>query len=99
MLVAPEKLVASPGLMVTLTARKWSGVATTVGSLAAATGVRVIAGGAGMVCAAAGAARAAMPNNMTPIVLRCIIVSYGKLIRPSRCAESRQPAVYHDCRP
>src|SRR6516165_10522673 len=74
---APEKLVASPGRMVTLTALKCSGPPTTVGSLVAATTVRVIAGGAAVVCAIAGAATSAALSNTTPKVLQCMITSQG----------------------
>lgn len=61
--------------MVTLIALKCSGAATTVGSLVAATTVRVIAGGAGVVCAAAGAARDAALSNTAPKILTCMIIS------------------------
>src|SRR5438045_6954516 len=58
-----------------LTALKWSGTSVTVGSLAAATTVRVIAGGAGLVCAVAVAGSAIAPSNSSPVVLNCIIAS------------------------
>src|SRR6266568_1040209 len=96
---APKKLVAAPGGMVTLTALKWSGTATTVGSLVAATRVRVIAGEAGVVCAAAGPARAAVPRSTIPIALKYIITSKSKLVRPCRCAKGPDPVTYHDYGP
>src|SRR5216683_3761788 len=55
-----------------LTALKWSGTSVTVGSLAAATTVRVIAGGAGVVCAAPELGSAIVPSNNSPVVLNCI---------------------------
>src|SRR5436190_18585371 len=58
-----------------LTALKWSGTTVTVGSLVAATTVRVIAGGAGLVCAAPEAGSAIAPSNNSPVVLNCMIAS------------------------
>src|SRR6202161_3099618 len=58
-----------------LTALKWSGTSVTVGSLVAATTVRVIAGGAGVVCAVPEAGSAIAPSNSTPVVLSCMITS------------------------
>src|ERR1700730_9598180 len=58
-----------------LTALKWSGTSVTVGSLVAATTVRVIAGGAGVVCAVTEAGSAIAPSNSSPVVLNCIIAS------------------------
>src|SRR3977135_976994 len=75
MLSAPETLAASPGRMVTLMALKCSGTATTVGSLVAATTVRVVAGGAGVVCAVPEARSAIAPSNSSPGVLNCMIAS------------------------
>src|SRR5712671_5905515 len=61
--------------MVTLTALKCSGTPTTVGSLVAATTVRVIAGGVGVVCAVAGAVTDAAMSSTTPKILKCMITS------------------------
>src|SRR5665811_626190 len=58
-----------------LTALKWSGTSVTVGSLVAATTVRVIAGGAGVVCAVPAAGSAIAPSNSSPVVLNCMIAS------------------------
>src|SRR5262245_20607635 len=58
-----------------LTALKWSGTSVTVGSLVAATTVRVIAGGAGVVCAAPAAGSAIAPSNSSPVALNCMIAS------------------------
>src|SRR5713226_5761206 len=58
-----------------LTALKWSGTSVTVGSLVAATTVRVIAGGAGVVCAVPAAGSAIAPSNASPVVLKCMIAS------------------------
>src|SRR5204863_4787312 len=58
-----------------LTALKWSGTSVMVASLAAATTVRVIAGGAGLVCAVAVAGSAIAPSNSSPVVLNCMIAS------------------------
>src|SRR5713226_10174147 len=58
-----------------LTALKWSGTSVTVGSLAAATTVRAIAGGAGAVCAAPELGSAIVPSNNSPVVLNCMIAS------------------------
>src|SRR6202051_5403243 len=65
----------SPGVRVTLTALKWSGSSVTVGSLVAATTVRVIAGGAGVVCAVPEAPSAIAPSNSSPVVLNRMIAS------------------------
>src|SRR6202790_3928488 len=73
--VAAETSVFSYGWRVTLTALKWSGTSVTVGSLVAATTVRVIAGGAGVVCAVPGAGSAIAPSNNSPVVLNCMIAS------------------------
>jgi hypothetical protein len=54
---------------------KWSGTSVTVGSLVAATTVRVIAGGAGVVCAAPEEESAIAPSNSSPVVLNCMIAS------------------------
>src|SRR5271167_2593536 len=72
--LAGKGALFSPGVRVTLTALKWSGTSVTVGSLVAATTVRVIAGGAGVVCAAAEAASAIAPSS-TPVVLNRIMTS------------------------
>src|SRR6266700_7368512 len=58
-----------------LTALKYSGTSVTVGSLAAATTVRVIADGAGVVCAVPEAGSAIAPSNSSPVVLNCMIAS------------------------
>src|SRR5258706_1700258 len=58
-----------------LTALKWSCTSVAVGSLVAATTVRVIAGGAGLVCAMPAAGSAIAPSNNSPIVLNCMIAS------------------------
>src|ERR1035437_4356483 len=58
-----------------LTALKWSGTSVTVGSLVAAPNVRVIAGGAGVVCAAPAAGSASAPSNSSPVVVNCMIAS------------------------
>src|SRR5260370_16181444 len=58
-----------------LTALKWSGTSVTVGSLVAATTVRVIAGGAGAVCAAPEAGSAIAPSRSSSVVLNCMIAS------------------------
>src|SRR5438552_149495 len=65
----------SPGGTVTLTALKWSGTFVTVGSLAAATTVRAIVDGAGVVCAAAEAASTAAPSSSVPAVLNRVVAS------------------------
>jgi hypothetical protein len=49
-----------------------------VGNLVAATTVRVIAGGAGVVCAVAEAANATAPSNCIPVVLNHMIASQFK---------------------
>src|SRR6266699_1595929 len=73
--LAAETPLFSPGGRVTLTALKWSGTSVTVGSLAAATTVRVIADGAGVVCAVPEAGSAIAPSNSSPVVLNCMIAS------------------------
>src|SRR5271166_2904077 len=73
--LAAKGLLFSPGVRVTLTALKWSGTSVTVGSLVAATTVRVIAGGVGVVCAVPEAGSAIAPSNSSPVVLNCMIAS------------------------
>src|SRR6267142_2067621 len=73
--LAAETPLFSPGGRVTLTALKWSGRSVTVGSLVAAITVRVIASGAGVVCAAPEAGSTIAPSNSSPVVLNCIIAS------------------------
>src|SRR2546429_6423706 len=85
---APEKLLASPGRMVTVRALKCSGTATTVGSLVAATTVRVIAGGAGVVCAVAGATTDAALSSTSPKVLKCMSTSRDDFLTRWRQAPS-----------
>jgi ascorbate-specific PTS system EIIC-type component UlaA len=79
MLLAAETLLFSPDGIVTLTALKKSGTSVTVGSLAAAITVRVIAGGAGVVCAAAEAPSAIAPSesasDSVPVVLNRMMAS------------------------
>src|SRR6266702_7548603 len=58
-----------------LTALKWSGTSVTVGSLVVAITVRVIADGAGVVCAVPEAGSAITPTNSSPVVLNCMIAS------------------------
>src|ERR1700730_1932930 len=58
-----------------LTASKWTGTSVTVGSLVAAITVRVIAGGAEVVCAVPEAGSAIAPSNNNPVVLNCMIAS------------------------
>src|SRR5437870_6712113 len=58
-----------------LTALKWSGTSATVGSLVAAITVRVIADGAGVVCAVPEAGSAIAPSSSSPVVLNCMIAS------------------------
>src|SRR5260370_42551921 len=72
---AAETLLLSAGWRVMVTALKWSGTSVTVGSLVAVTTVRVIAGGAGVVCAAPEAGSAIAPSNNSPVVLNCMIAS------------------------
>jgi hypothetical protein len=67
----------SPGGRVTLTALKWSGISVTPGSFVEAITVRVVAGGAGVVCAEAVAARAIPPSTITPVVLYRMMVSHS----------------------
>src|ERR1700682_6116043 len=63
---------------------KSSGKSVTVGSLVAATTVRVIAGGVGVVCAVREAGSAIAPSNNSPIVLNCMIASQvQRMIRAS----------------
>src|SRR5260370_13355917 len=69
MLLAADRPLFPPGWRVTRMALKWSGVYTTVGSLVAATIVRVIAGAVGVVCADADSARAIMVNSAVPNVI------------------------------
>src|SRR5258708_35037752 len=73
--LAAETLLRSSGWRVILTALKSSGTSVTVGSLVAATTVRVIADGAGVVCTAPEAGSAIAPSNSSSIVLNCIIAS------------------------
>src|SRR5438477_12693899 len=75
MLLAAATPLFSPGGRVTLTALKWSGTSVTVGSLVAATTVRVMAGGGGVVCAAAEPTRATAPSNTIPAVLNRMMAS------------------------
>jgi hypothetical protein len=77
MLLAAETLLFWPDGIVTLTALKWSGTSVTVDSLAAAMTVRVIAGGAGVVCAAAEVPSAIAPSesDSVPIVLNRMMAS------------------------
>src|ERR1700730_14510874 len=75
MSLAAESLLYSFGARVMLTALKWTGTSVTVGSLVAAITVRVIAGEAGVVCAAPEAGSAIAPNNSSPVVLICMIAS------------------------
>src|SRR5216683_4797083 len=72
---AAETSLFSPGWRVTLTALKCSGTSVTVGSLVAATTVRVIAGGAGVVCAVPDAGSAIAPSSNSPVVLNCTTAS------------------------
>src|SRR5438552_10940090 len=58
-----------------LSALKWSGTSVTVGSLVAAITVRVVAGGAGVVCAVPEPGSAIAPSNSSPVVLNCMIAS------------------------
>src|SRR6266851_3081251 len=73
--LAAEMLRFSFGSRVVRTALKWSGTSVTVGSLVAATTVRVIAGGAGAVCAAPEAGSAIAPSSSSSVVLNCMIAS------------------------
>jgi hypothetical protein len=68
MLLPGEALLFSPRGMVTATALKWSGTSVTVGNLVVAITVRVIADGAGGVCALAAAASATEPSSSTAVV-------------------------------
>jgi hypothetical protein len=76
--LAAKAPLFSLGVRVTLTALKWSGTSVTVGNLVAATTVRVIAGGAGVVCAVAEAASATAPSSCIPNVLNHMIASQFK---------------------
>ena len=58
-----------------LTALKWSGTSVTVGSLVAATNVRVIVVGVGVVCAAPEVGSAIALSNNSPVILNCMIAS------------------------
>src|SRR6516225_3388517 len=71
-----DTLLFSPGA--TFTALKWSGGSITVGDLVAATTVRVIAGGGGVVCAATEAGRAIATSSRIPLVLNCMPASQFK---------------------
>src|SRR5271169_804997 len=73
--LAAETSLFSYGWRVTLIALKWSGTSVTVGSLVAATTVRVIAAGVGVVCAVPEAGSAIAPSNSSPVVLNCMIAS------------------------
>src|SRR6266702_1818637 len=73
--LAAETPLFSPGGRVTLTALKWSGTSVTVGSLVAATNVRVIVVGVGVVCAAPEVGSAIALSNNSPVVLNCMIDS------------------------
>src|ERR1700730_15364871 len=67
-----------------LTALKWSGTSVTVGSLVAATNVRVISGGAGVVCAVPAAGSTSAPSNSSPVDLNCMIASQvQRIVRAS----------------
>src|ERR1700730_5328713 len=69
-----------------LTALKWSGTSVTVGSLAAAITVRVVAGGAGGGCAVPAAGSTLTPSNSSPVVLNCMIASQVQRIIGTRYA-------------
>src|SRR5215471_6220459 len=75
---AADTLLFSPGCRVTLSALKWSGAPVKFGSLVAATIVRVIADGAGVVCATAWAGSAIALSSIIPIVLNCMPASQFK---------------------
>ena len=79
-----EKLLLAPEGMVTLTALKWIGVSPTVGNLVEATIVRAVAGTAGGVCPAAGAASAAVQTKNVPMVTDRMGLSLNKFISRSR---------------
>src|SRR5215469_5505670 len=79
--LAADRLLFPPGWRVTRMALKWSGVSTTLGSLVAATIVRVIAGAVGVVCADADSARAVAANSAVPNV---IIRTVTSLVRGRR---------------
>src|SRR6516164_9709964 len=75
---AADTLLFSPDCRVTLTALKWSAAVVRFGSLVAATTVRVIADGAGVVWATPGAGSTIAPSNIIPIVLNCMPPSQFK---------------------
>src|SRR5436190_23783640 len=81
--LAADRLLLPPGWRVTRMALKWSGVSTTLGSLVAATIVRVIAGAVGVFCADADSARAVAVNSAVPKV---IIRTVTSLVRGRRIA-------------
>jgi hypothetical protein len=66
--------------MVTLTALKWTGVSPTVGNWVEATTVRAVAGAAGGVCPAAGAASAAAQTKKLAIVVDRMWLSLNEFI-------------------
>ena len=68
MLLPGEALLFSPRGMLTATALKWRGTSVTLGNLAAAITVRVIADGAGGVCALAEVASPTVPSSNIPVV-------------------------------
>src|ERR1700704_1194164 len=73
--LAAETPLFSPGGRVTLTALKWRGTSVMVGSLVAATNVRVIVVGVGVVCAAPEVGSAIALSNNSPVILNCMIAS------------------------
>src|SRR3979411_1558039 len=73
--LAAETPLFSPGGRVTLTALKWSGNSVMVGSLVAATNVRVIVVGVRVVCAAPEVGSAIALSNNSPVILNCMIAS------------------------
>ena len=75
-----ETLLVAPEGMVTLTALKWTGVSPTVGNLVEATTVRAVAGAAGGVCPAAGAASVAAQTKKLPIIVDRMWLSFNKFI-------------------
>src|ERR1700724_2345930 len=81
--LAAETSLFASGRRVTLTPLQCSGSPVTVGSLFAATTVRVISGGAGVVCAVPEAGSATAPSNNSPIVLNCMIASQVQRIIPA----------------
>jgi hypothetical protein len=68
MLLPGEALLFPLRGILTATALKWRGTSVTVGNLAAAITVRVIADGAGGVCALAELASATAPSSNIPVV-------------------------------